>query len=92
MKEPIEVRLDGVLVLKERLPDRLGSYGAVQGFLARLKLGHTPLRRLVEDTCFYCPHKVGKALLNVPALLLKAREIVRALVVLLVVFGRVHSD
>ena len=41
----------------------------------------------VEYARLYRPHEVGEALLNVPALLLKAREVVRALIV----FGRVHS-
>lgn len=38
MKEPVKIRLDGVLVLKKRLPDRLSLYSVIQGVLALLKL------------------------------------------------------
>ena len=91
MEEPVVVGPYRVLVLEERLSDRLGSYGVVQGFLACLKLGYALLRRLVEYARLYRPHEVGEALLNVPALL-KAREVVQCPCSALVVFGRVHSD
>ncbi|WP_306792810.1 hypothetical protein [Collinsella ureilytica] len=91
MEKAVEVGLYRVFVLEERLPNRLSRYGGVQSFLALLKLDHAPLRRLVEDACLYRSHEVGEALLDVPALLLKARKVVRALIVPFVVLGRVHG-
>lgn len=92
MEEPVEVRFYRVLVLEKRLPDHLGFYGVVQDVFSFLKLGHAPLRSLVEYSCLYCLDEVGKPFLNVPALLLKAGEILGALVIILIILCCVNSD
>jgi len=92
MKELVEVRPYRVLVLEKRLPDRLSLYGVVQGVLSLLKLCHAPLRGLVEYSCLYRLNEVGKPFLNVPALLLKAEEILGALVIILIILCRVNGD